>query len=124
MILQIESFLREKENIFNKLYDLQIEFEEREQDVTELQREEVEKLRELFRTRTKMTWNVVMTQEITLVSQTEQVITFLLFYWFFLQVKIILKKWNEVITKEFCTNLLFCVYRGYFSHVFCSTPIT
>ena len=76
MILQIESFLREKENIFNKLYDLQIEFEEREQDVTELQREEVEKLRELFRTRTKMTWNVVMTQEITLVSQTEQVITF------------------------------------------------
>ena len=54
MILQIESFLREKENIFNKLYDLQIEFEEREQDVTELQREEVEKLRELFRTRTKM----------------------------------------------------------------------
>ena len=38
MILQIESFLREKENIFNKLYDLQIEFEEREQDVTELQR--------------------------------------------------------------------------------------
>jgi hypothetical protein len=49
MIFQIESFLREKENIFNKLYDLQIEFEEREQDVTELQREEVEKLRELFR---------------------------------------------------------------------------
>ena len=92
MILQIESFLREKENIFNKLYDLQIEFEEREQDVTELQREEVEKLRELFRTRTKMTWNVVMTQEITLVSQTEQVITFCLFflfsYWSFLQVLI------------------------------------
>ena len=82
MILQIESFLREKENIFNKLYDLQIEFEEREQDVTELQREEVEKLRELFRTRTKMTWNVVMTQEITLVSQTEQVITFCLFFLF------------------------------------------
>ena len=84
MILQIESFLREKENIFNKLYDLQIEFEEREQDVTELQREEVEKLRELFRTRTKMTWNVVMTQEITLVSQTEQVITFCPFFSFFL----------------------------------------
>ena len=82
MILQIESFLREKENIFNKLYDLQIEFEEREQDVTELQREEVEKLRELFRTRTKMTWNVVMTQEITLVSQTEQVITSCLFFLF------------------------------------------
>ena len=79
-MLQIESFLKEKENIFNKLYDLQIEFEEREQDVTELQREEVEKLRELFRTRTKMTWNVVMTQEITLVSQTEQVITFWLSY--------------------------------------------
>ena len=80
MMLQIESFLKEKENIFNKLYDLQIEFEERDQDVTELQREEVEKLRELFRTRTKMTWNVVMTQEITLVSQTEQVITFWLSY--------------------------------------------
>ena len=79
-MLQIESFLKEKENIFNKLYDLQIEFEERDQDVTELQREEVEKLRELFRTRTKMTWNVVMTQEITLVSQTEQVITFWLSY--------------------------------------------
>ena len=90
-MLQIESFLKEKENIFNKLYDLQIEFEERDQDVTELQREEVEKLRELFRTRTKMTWNVVMTQEITLVSQTEQVITFqplfLLFYWIFLKVQ-------------------------------------
>ena len=74
LILQIETFLKEKENIFNKLYDLQIEFEERDQDVTDLQREEVEKLRDLFRTRTKMTWNVVMTQEITLVTQTEQVI--------------------------------------------------
>ena len=77
MILQIETFLKEKENIFNKLYDLQIEFEERDQDVTDLQREEVEKLRDLFRTRVKMTWNVVMAQEITLVSQTEQVIFYI-----------------------------------------------
>ena len=59
-------FFIEKEEIFNKLYDLQIEFEEREQEITDLQVQEVEKLRELFRTRTKMTWNVVMTQEITL----------------------------------------------------------
>ena len=105
MILQIESFLREKENIFNKLYDLQIEFEEREQDVTELQREEVEKLRELFRTRTKMTWNVVMTQEITLVSQTEQVITFWLFFTLigsFFKYKFSFQKmnWNAVMTRE------------------------
>ena len=71
--MQIETFLKEKENIFNKLYDLQIEFEERDQEITDLQREEVEKLRDLFRTRAKMTWNVVMTQEITLVTQTEQV---------------------------------------------------
>ncbi len=74
--MQIETFLKEKENIFNKLYDLQIEFEERDQEITDLQREEVEKLRDLFRTRAKMTWNVVMTQEITLVTQTEQVMPF------------------------------------------------
>ena len=69
----IENFNREKENVINKLYDLQMDFEEKEEEITDLQREEVEKLRETFRQRAKTTWHTVMSQELTLVSQTEQV---------------------------------------------------
>ena len=74
LYFQIEAFFREKEDIFNKLFDLQVEFEERDDEVSELQREEVDRLRDLFRNRTKLVWNHVMAQEITLVSQTEKVI--------------------------------------------------
>jgi hypothetical protein len=71
---QIELCLREKEKVFNKLFDLAAEFEEREgEEVTELQREEVDKLRDFFRQRAKNSWNVVMSQEMTLLTQTEQV---------------------------------------------------
>ena len=70
----IEAFCKEKEAIFNKLFDLQIDFEEREEEITDLQREEVEKIREAFRQKAKSVWNVVMSQEMTLVSQTEQVL--------------------------------------------------
>ena len=69
----IDNFIREKENVINKLYDLQMDFEEKEEEITDLQREEVEKLREQFRQRAKATWHTVMSQELTLVSQTEQV---------------------------------------------------
>ena len=69
----IENFIREKEIVINKLYDLQMDFEEKEEEITDLQREEVEKLREQFRQRAKTTWHTVMSQELTLVSQTEQV---------------------------------------------------
>ena len=69
----IENFNREKEAVLNKLYDLQLDFEEKEEEITDLQREEVEKIREQFRQRAKTTWHTVMAQELTLVSQTEQV---------------------------------------------------
>lgn len=68
--------MKEKETIFNKLYDLQIDFEEREEEITELQREEVYKLKDLVRQKAKAVWNTVMSQEITLVTQTDQVLAF------------------------------------------------
>lgn len=68
--------MREKESIFNKLYDLQIDFEEREEEITELQREEVYKLKDLVRQKAKSVWSTVMSQEITLVTQTDQVLAF------------------------------------------------
>ena len=80
----LDNFNREKENVINKLYDLQMDFEEKEEEITDLQREEVEKLRETFRQRAKTTWHTVMSQELTLVSQTEQVC--LTFLWFSLQI--------------------------------------
>ncbi len=41
--------------------------------VTDLQRDEVDKLREHFKIRAKETWSKVMAQELTLMTQTEQV---------------------------------------------------
>ena len=83
----LDNFNREKENVINKLYDLQMDFEEKEEEITDLQREEVEKLRETFRQRAKTTWHTVMSQELTLVSQTEQVC--LTFLWFSLLLHLI-----------------------------------
>ena len=40
----------------------------------EAAREDLEKIRETFRTRAKSTWDTVMSQEMTLVTQTEQVL--------------------------------------------------
>ena len=55
-------------------YDLAADIEEKEGvEVTDGQREEVEKLREEFSRNAKQTWNTVMSQEMTLVTQTEQV---------------------------------------------------
>ena len=74
-INQIEGFLREKENIFDRLYDIADDFNDRAgEQVTDLQREEVDRIIDLYRQKAKMAWNTVMSQELTLVSQTEQVI--------------------------------------------------
>ena len=67
--------MRRKEDLFGQFYDLAAEIEEKEGvEVTDGQREEVEKLREDFRLTARVTWDTVMSQEMTLVTQTEQVI--------------------------------------------------
>jgi hypothetical protein len=67
-------FLKTKEELFALFYDLAADIEEKEGvEVTDGQREEVEKLREEFSRNAKQTWNTVMSQEMTLVTQTEQV---------------------------------------------------
>lgn len=73
---QIEVFLKEKDGILDRLFDMAADMEEKygNEEITDLQKDEVDKLRDLFRQKTKMTWNTVMSQELTLVSQTEQVI--------------------------------------------------
>ena len=72
---QVEVFLRKKEDLFGQFYDLAAEIEEKEGvEVTDSQREEVEKLREDFSKTARDTWDTVMSQEMTLVTQTEQVI--------------------------------------------------
>jgi hypothetical protein len=66
--------LKTKEELFALFYDLAADIEEKEGvEVTDGQREEVEKLREEFSRNAKQTWNTVMSQEMTLVTQTEQV---------------------------------------------------
>ena len=69
--------MKEKENVFNKLLDHAEELEERGEEITDLQKEEVEKLKDSFRHKAKGTWSTVMSQELTLVSQTEQVKTYI-----------------------------------------------
>ncbi len=93
---QVEHFLKKKDEIFVRFYELASEIEEKEGvEVTDdqvdlndqqtlfqikdlvnfnlIQREEVERLRFEFRSLAKETWNTVMCQEMTLVTQTEQV---------------------------------------------------
>ncbi len=66
--------MKTKEELFALFYDLAADIEEKEGvEVTDGQREEVEKLREEFSRNAKQTWNTVMSQEMTLVTQTEQV---------------------------------------------------
>ena len=67
--------MNRKEGIFNNFYDTLGVLEEKEnEEIPEVTREELEKLRETFRTAAKSTWDVVMSQEMTLVTQTEQVL--------------------------------------------------
>ena len=64
----------EKEKIFESVFELAAQFEDKEPDeITDLQREEVEKMRELFITKTKDLGNCIMSNEITLVNQIEHV---------------------------------------------------
>ena len=71
----VESFLDKKENIFNSFYDKMAAIEDREgEEITHLQREELEQLRDDFKTRAKATWDTVMSLEMVLVTQTEQVL--------------------------------------------------
>ena len=57
-----------------RLYDIADELQDRNENVSEYQREEVDRIIETFRQKAKNAWNVVMSQELTLVSQTEQVL--------------------------------------------------
>ena len=71
----VEKFLDQKESIFNSFYDKMAAIEDREgEELTDLQREELEQLREDFTTRAKGTWDTVMSLEMVLVTQTEQVL--------------------------------------------------
>ena len=70
----IEAFLSEKETIFDRLYDIADDLQDQDQQVTEFQREEVDRIIDTYRQKAKNSWNVVMSQELTLVSQTEQVL--------------------------------------------------
>ena len=73
-MLQVELFLKKKEELFVLFYDLAADIEEKEGvEVTDNLREEVVKLRDEFRRNAKQTWDTVMSQEMTLVTQTEQV---------------------------------------------------
>ena len=75
LFFQIEVFLKEKDSIFDKLYDIADDFHDRDGGhVTELQKEEVYRQEDVFRQKAKNAWNTVMAQELTLVSQIEQVI--------------------------------------------------
>ena len=71
----VEAFLDKKEQIFNMFYDKMGILEEREpEEVTDGQREELEHLRDDFRVKAKATWDTVMSLEMVLVTQTEQVL--------------------------------------------------
>ena len=84
-VATVEAFLNEKETLFNRFYDALAVLEERVEanavaeganptEGVEAAREELEKIRDTFRTKAKATWDTVMSQEITLVTQTEQVL--------------------------------------------------
>ena len=57
-----------------RLYDIADDLQDRDEQVTDFQREEVDRIIDSFRQKAKNAWNVVMSQELTLVSQTEQVL--------------------------------------------------
>ena len=83
-VVTVEAFLDEKESLFNRFYDILGVLEDKAEanadgattaaGEMEAAREDLEKIRETFRTRAKSTWDTVMSQEITLVTQTEQVL--------------------------------------------------
>ena len=71
----VERFLDRKEHIFNTFYDKMAAIEDREgEEITDLQREELEQLREDFTSKARATWDTVMSLEMVLVTQTEQVL--------------------------------------------------
>lgn len=64
----------DKDRTFDAVFELANEIEEKEaEDVTDLQREEVERLTQSFVVRTKETYAKLMENELVLVTQTEQV---------------------------------------------------
>ena len=83
-VVTVEAFLDEKESLFNRFYDILGVLEDKAEanadgattaaGEMEAAREDLEKIRETFRTRAKSTWDTVMSQEMTLVTQTEQVL--------------------------------------------------
>lgn len=65
----------EKERIFDTLFEMASELEDKDaEEITDLQREEVEKLKEEFNHKTTDTWNTIMAHEMTLVNETERVL--------------------------------------------------
>lgn len=66
--------MSEKDATFDHLYELVGRLEEKDpEEITELQRAEVERLREHFAQRVREVWNDIMAVEVTLVNQTEKV---------------------------------------------------
>ncbi len=72
----VDEFLEDKDAVFDQLYEVIGRMEERgeAEEVTELQRAEVERLREHLAARIREVWAQVMAVEVTLVNQTEAVL--------------------------------------------------
>lgn len=75
----VEAFMEEKESIFDSFYDLLAEIggennKEGLDEISSVQREALDNIRDGFRTRSRETWNELMTHEMVLVTQLEQVL--------------------------------------------------
>lgn len=73
-IFQLEQYMVDKDKIVDELYDLAGVLENKEaEEITDMQREEAERLRERFSARTRQVWDKIMSLEVILVNQTEKV---------------------------------------------------
>ncbi len=67
--------MAEKEVIFESVFEMAGDFEDKEaEEISEVQRDEVDRLTQKFVARTKEAYSKLMGMELVLVTQTEQVI--------------------------------------------------
>lgn len=73
----VEQFLSEKESLLETFYKLAGQMEEKEgEELDQLQREEIYKLKEDLEGKTKATWFHILNREIELVNATEKVLLY------------------------------------------------
>ncbi|XP_059089736.1 dynein regulatory complex subunit 3-like [Tigriopus californicus] len=74
-IQELELYMADKDKIVDELYDLAGVLENKEaEEITDMQREEAERVRERFSCRTRKVWDKIMSLEVILVNQTEKVL--------------------------------------------------